>query len=101
MLKPAGKPLLDTAHYLFAKFFVLNGAGRLRRERKNRFLVGRGLFQTNALGDHSVEKFSAEHAPNLFVNFLSQSSALVVKCYQHAEHLQLWIRPGLDLLDRL
>src|SRR5258706_3194857 len=76
MLRPAGKPLLDTAHHLFAKFFVFDCARRLRRKSKNGFFVGRRFFQSHALGDHGVEKLRPKNAADLFVHFLANLGRL-------------------------
>src|SRR2546425_4644813 len=97
---PVGNPLLDTAQYLFTKFCILQGAGRLRRKGKNGLFVGRRLFKPDTLGNHCFKQLWSKDALNLLVYFASQSRSLVVKRYEHSEQLQIWIWPGFYFLDR-
>src|ERR1043166_9071752 len=101
MLKPAGRPLLDTAHHLVAKFFVLDSARRLGRKSKDGFFVRGRLLQPHAFRDYGLEKLRTKDPANLFVDFLAQRRALIMKRHYDAENLQLRIWPGLYFLDRL
>src|SRR5437016_1852992 len=101
MLKPAGRPLLDTAHYLVAKFFVFDCTRRLGRKSKDGFLVRGRLLQPHAFRDYSLEKLWTKDPANLFVNFFAQCRALIVKGHHDTENFQLRIWPGLYFFDCL
>src|SRR5687768_11983407 len=101
MLNPVGRPLLDTAHHLFTKFCVFNGARRLRRKSKNGFFVSRRFFQSYTLGYDSLEQFWPEHSLNLVEHFSRQRGPLVVQRDQHSYDLQVGIGPSFHFLDRI
>src|SRR5215207_5569018 len=98
---PAGSPLLDTLHHLFTKFCILAGAGRLRRKREDRFLIGRSLFKTHALGNNRLEDLWPEDAPDLLIHFPREGSTLIKKGHEHTQYAQIRVRTCFDLLDGL
>src|SRR3954463_3264378 len=97
----SGSPRLGTVHDLLTQAVVLGGSARIRRERENRFLVGRALFEPHTLGNDGVENLAAEHLVDLRTNVARERGPLVVHGDDDAENLQARIRPGANLLDRL
>src|SRR6476619_177985 len=95
-----GSPLLDTVHDLLTKAVVLGCAGRVRRKRKDRFLVGRTLLQPDTLRDHGVEDLAAEDLLNLGSDVARQRRPLVVHGNHDAEELESWIGTEPHFLDR-
>ena len=97
----SGNPRLGTIDDLLAQPVVLGRAGRIGREREDRFLVGRALLEPDALGDHRLEHLPAEHLLNLRPDVARQRRPLVVHRDDHAQDAQRRVGPRPHLLDRL
>src|ERR1043166_8105348 len=71
MLARSGSPRFIAISYPRENFFrqrvVLHRPAGARREREDRFLVGRALLEPVRLGDHRVEQPLAEDLPDLLV----------------------------------
>src|SRR4051812_31481877 len=96
---PAGSPLLDTSHHLFAKFCVLERPRRLRRKAEDGLPVRGSLFQPYALRYNRLEHLRPENITYLLEHLPRERSALVEECHDDAEDTQVRVRTGFDFLN--
>src|SRR5689334_20826392 len=96
---PAGNPLLDTSHHLFAKFCVLERPRRLGRKAKDRLPIRRRLLQPHALGYDRLEHLRPEDIAYLLVNLPSERRAFVKKRHDDTKNSKIWIRASLYFLN--
>src|SRR5215218_6796462 len=101
MRTPAGSPLLDTSHHLFAKFCVLERPRRLGRKAEYRLPVGGRLFQPHALRYDRLEHLRSEDVSYLLVNLSRERRALIKKGYDDAQNTQVRVRARLYFLNGL
>src|SRR5256885_1917709 len=104
MRRVSGRPIrrgLDTFDVLLAEAVVLVGSAGLRREGEDRLLVGRTLFEANALADRGAEHAVAEDVGDRLLHVARERRALVVQRDHRAQQLQVRIWTRADLVDRL
>src|SRR4051812_37488539 len=100
----SGRPTrrgLDTFDDLLAEAVVLVGSRGLRGKGEDRLLVRGAFLEADALGDGGLENAVAEDAGDRLLHVARQRGALVVQRDHGAQQLEVRIRAGADLLDRL
>src|SRR5687768_2348919 len=101
MRSASGRPMrrgLDTFHDLLAEAVVLVRSAGLGREGEDRLLVGRALFEPDALGDGGAEEAVSEHVGDRLVHVARKRGPLVVEGDHRAQELQLGVRTRADLV---
>src|ERR671919_2652762 len=104
MRSASGRPMrrgLDTFDDLLAEAVVFVRSAGLGREGEDRLLVGRALFEPDALGDRGSEEAIAEDVGHRLAHVARECRALVVERNHRAEQLQIGIRAGADLVHGL
>src|SRR5437773_8864031 len=70
------------------------------REREDRFLVYRALFQANAAGNDRLEDLLPEDLLDMSADVPPEDGSLVVNCNHDAEELEVRVGACTDLLYR-
>src|SRR5678815_906528 len=86
---------------LLAETVVIGRARRVGSKGEDRLLVGGTLLQTDALGDHGLEDFPAEHFLYLLSDVAPECRPFVVHRDDDSENAERRVRPLPHLLDRL